>query len=213
MASWSTRNWTLVSFPMKTKWSPPSARGCDRAVTIQGTGTASGTHRHWKTSRLQSRRILFFASMRHYARERNSLVRVSTLIRSPSLMYSGTCTTNPVSSVAGLVRPVAEFPLIPGSHCVMVNSTATVTGETVRFTAQAVDSVDQAGLSVLPYRHGGVPVGARPGVDRGAGPDAVFGLVVGPEILFVLDHHAHHHQLRATIGRRSCQLGSCQLSA
>ena len=43
-----------------------------------------------------------------HARERNWPVRVSTLIFSPWLRYSGTCTTRPVSSVAGLVRAVAE---------------------------------------------------------------------------------------------------------
>src|SRR5574340_1264203 len=47
-------------------------------------------------------------------------VRVSTLIDSPSLRYSGTCTISPVSSVAGLVRAVAEAPLIAGSHCTIL---------------------------------------------------------------------------------------------
>lgn len=40
---------------------------------------------------------------------------VSTLIRSPSLMNSGTFTMAPVSTVAGLVALVAVLPLTPGS--------------------------------------------------------------------------------------------------
>src|SRR5829696_388079 len=46
---------------------------------------------------------------------RYSLERVSTLTWSPTLTKSGTCTTTPVSRVAGLVPPVAVSPLRPGS--------------------------------------------------------------------------------------------------
>src|ERR1700728_3974826 len=42
-------------------------------------------------------------------------VEVSTLIHSPSLMKSGTLTTAPEVSVAGLVAPLAVSPLMPGS--------------------------------------------------------------------------------------------------
>ncbi len=63
------------------------------------------------------------ATGRRQARDRNSPVRVSTLILSPGLMYSGTCTTRPVSSVAGLVRAVAELPRTAGSHSVIANVT------------------------------------------------------------------------------------------
>ena len=59
------------------------------------------------------------------ARDRNSPVRVSTLMRTPCSRYSGTCTTKPVSKVAGLVRPVAELPRVAGSQCVTASSTAT----------------------------------------------------------------------------------------
>ena len=58
------------------------------------------------------------------ARDRNSPVRVSTLMRTPCSRYSGTCTTKPVSKVAGLVRPVAELPRVAGSQCVTASSTA-----------------------------------------------------------------------------------------
>ena len=50
-------------------------------------------------------------------------MRVSTLMRSPSLMYSGTCTVKPVSITAGLLREVAELPRIEGSHWAMFSST------------------------------------------------------------------------------------------
>ena len=50
--------------------------------------------------------------MLFYARATNGPVRVSMRIRSPSLRYSGTWTMRPVSSVAGLVREVAELPLM-----------------------------------------------------------------------------------------------------
>src|SRR5262245_34204539 len=48
-------------------------------------------------------------------RPRYSPLRVSTLITSPSLRKSGTCTTAPVSSVAGLEPPDAVSPRMPGS--------------------------------------------------------------------------------------------------
>src|SRR5579883_399832 len=48
-------------------------------------------------------------------RSRYSPERVSTRTLSPSFRKSGTCTTAPVSSVAGLVPPVAVSPRIPGS--------------------------------------------------------------------------------------------------
>ncbi len=42
---------------------------------------------------------------------------------SPSLMKIGTCTTRPVSNVAGFVTLEAVSPLIPGSVSVTCNST------------------------------------------------------------------------------------------
>ena len=41
--------------------------------------------------------------------------RVSTLRRSPTLTNSGTCSTSPVSSVAGLRAPDTRSPWMPGS--------------------------------------------------------------------------------------------------
>ena len=62
-------------------------------------------------------RIVIGAGSVAHARDRYSPVRVSTLMTSPWERYSGTCTTRPVCSVAGLLRAVAEAPLMPGSHC------------------------------------------------------------------------------------------------
>src|SRR5919202_1309188 len=52
--------------------------------------------------------------------------RVSTRILSPVLTNNGTWMTLPVSSVAGLVPPVAVSPLKPGS--VLVTSSTTLSG-------------------------------------------------------------------------------------
>jgi hypothetical protein len=49
--------------------------------------------------------------------------RVSTLIRSPWFTNSGTWTTRPVSSVAGLRAPETRSPCRPGSVSVTVSST------------------------------------------------------------------------------------------
>src|SRR5581483_492136 len=57
-------------------------------------------------------------------RVRYSPVRVSTLIRSPGLTNSGTCTVMPVSNVAGLRAPATRSPWIPGSVSVIDSSTA-----------------------------------------------------------------------------------------
>ena len=51
-------------------------------------------------------------------------MRVSTLIFSPGSTNSGTCTTSPVSSVAGLRAPDTRSPCTPGSVSVTVSSTA-----------------------------------------------------------------------------------------
>src|SRR5262249_40144431 len=48
---------------------------------------------------------------------------VSTFTHSPSLTNSGTLTTAPVDSVAGLVAPLAVSPLIPGSLATICNTT------------------------------------------------------------------------------------------
>src|SRR5437867_3367112 len=56
-------------------------------------------------------------------RPRYSPVRVSTFTTSPSLRNSGTCTTAPVSSVAGLVPPCAVSPRTPGSVRATASST------------------------------------------------------------------------------------------
>ena len=45
------------------------------------------------------------------------------MIISPCSTKSGTCTTAPVSSVAGFVAPVAVFPLTPGSDSVIRSTT------------------------------------------------------------------------------------------
>ena len=50
-------------------------------------------------------------------------MRVSTLTRSPGFTNSGTCTTMPVSSVAGLRAPDTRSPWMPGSVSVIVSST------------------------------------------------------------------------------------------
>ena len=60
-----------------------------------------------------------------HARERNSPLRVSTLISSPWARYSGTCTTRPVWSVAGLVREVAEAAFSPDRTATTLSTTAT----------------------------------------------------------------------------------------
>ena len=52
---------------------------------------------------------------RGQARARYSPERVSTLIFSPGSTNSGTCTTRPVSSVAGLRAPDTRSPCTPGS--------------------------------------------------------------------------------------------------
>src|SRR4030095_816003 len=57
-----------------------------------------------------------------YALVRYSALRVSTLIRSPGLTNSGTCTTSPVSSVAGLRAPDTRSPWMPGSVSDTVSS-------------------------------------------------------------------------------------------
>src|SRR6267154_3372040 len=58
-----------------------------------------------------------------YARERYAPSAVSTRIFSPSLMNGGTCTTKPVSVLAGLVTLDAVADFNPGSVCTTVNST------------------------------------------------------------------------------------------
>src|SRR5919107_1250260 len=69
---------------------------------------------------------------------RYSLDRVSTLTRSPTLMKSGTCTTTPVSRVAGLVPPVAVSPLSPGS--VSETSRSTCAGGSTLTTSPSAES-------------------------------------------------------------------------
>src|SRR5262245_22776122 len=56
-------------------------------------------------------------------RPRYSPVRVSTFTTSPSLRNSGTCTTEPVSRVAGFVPPCAVSPRTPGSVLTIASST------------------------------------------------------------------------------------------
>src|SRR5207253_10397674 len=66
-------------------------------------------------------------------RPRYSPLRVSTFTTSPSLRKSGTCTTAPVSGVAGLLPPCAVSPRTPGSVFAIESSTkfgsSTVAGE------------------------------------------------------------------------------------
>src|SRR3954462_7123190 len=58
-----------------------------------------------------------------YALERYAPSAVSTRILSPSLMNGGTCTTRPVSVLAGLVTLDAVALLMPGSVSSTVRST------------------------------------------------------------------------------------------
>jgi len=76
-----------------------------------------------RSAALLSRRS-FWPEVQRYARDKYAPVRVSTLINSPSLRYSGTWTTKPVSSFAGLLRPVAELPRTPGLHSTIRSTTA-----------------------------------------------------------------------------------------
>src|SRR5829696_2564122 len=69
---------------------------------------------------------------------RYSLERVSTRTRSPTLTKSGTCTTTPVSSVAGLLPPVAVSPLRPGS--VSATSRSTCAGGSTLTTSPSAES-------------------------------------------------------------------------
>ena len=62
--------------------------------------------------------ILLAAALR--PGERYSPERVSTFTRSPTFTNSGTCTTSPVSSVAGLRAPETRSPWMPGSVSVTV---------------------------------------------------------------------------------------------
>src|SRR5262245_52688804 len=59
----------------------------------------------------------------HYARERYAPSAVSTRIFSPSFTKGGTCTTSPVSSLAGLVTLEAVALFKPGSVSITVIST------------------------------------------------------------------------------------------
>ena len=59
----------------------------------------------------------------YYARETYLPSPVLMISISPSLMKIGTCTTRPVSNVAGFVTLEAVSPLIPGSVSVTCNST------------------------------------------------------------------------------------------
>lgn len=79
----------------------------------------------WKRSfaRSSRRRDSRLSSAYPLARAMYSPVRVSTRIVSPSLMNSGTRTTAPVSSLAGLAPPVAVSPRNPGSVSTIFNST------------------------------------------------------------------------------------------
>ena len=64
-----------------------------------------------------------FISWGRHTRVRYLSSRRSTRITWPSSMKSGTCTVAPVSSVAGLVAPVAVSPRTPGSVRVTASST------------------------------------------------------------------------------------------
>src|SRR5207247_1137639 len=59
----------------------------------------------------------------YFSRVRYSPVRVSTFTRSPSPTKRGTCTTTPVSSVAGLRAPLARSPFTPGSVWATLSTT------------------------------------------------------------------------------------------
>src|SRR3954449_11621367 len=63
------------------------------------------------------------------ARSMYFLSDLSTRMTSPRSMNTGTCTTKPVSNVAGLVVRVAVAPLMPGS--VSTTSRSTVIGRSM----------------------------------------------------------------------------------
>ena len=71
-----------------------------------------------------------------YARPTNLPPRVSTLMRSPWLRYSGTWTTAPVSMVAGLVPPWTVSHLKPGS-VYTISDSMNMGGWTPRSSASA----------------------------------------------------------------------------
>src|SRR5215211_1692682 len=75
---------------------------------------------------------------------RYSLERVSTRTLSSALIKSGTCTTTPVSRVAGLEPPVAVSPLRPGS--VSDTPRSTCAGGSTLTTSPSADST----VTVLP---------------------------------------------------------------
>ena len=74
----------------------------------------------------------------HPARPRYSPVRVSTRTVTPWSRCSGTWTTAPVDSVAGLVRPVAELPRTPGA--VSTIGSSTVSGSSIAITSSSTTS-------------------------------------------------------------------------
>src|SRR4029453_2346518 len=76
---------------------------------------------HGGARRAPRRRLALALGARHRGypaaatRPRYSPLRVSTFTTSPSLRKSGTCTTAPVSKVAGLLPPCAVSPRTPRS--------------------------------------------------------------------------------------------------
>jgi hypothetical protein len=76
--------------------------------------------------------LLPFQKLDVAALDRYWSVLVSTLTFSPALTKRGTCTTAPVSSVAGLDPPLTVLPFTPGS--VEVTSSSTVVGGSTEMT-------------------------------------------------------------------------------
>ena len=85
-----------------------------RIVALQVVGEHCGQRTVEQVRLIQHVQCVFACLVacgrRHYTREEYSPERVSTLTRSPTLMNSGTCTTAPVSIVAGLVAPETRSP-------------------------------------------------------------------------------------------------------
>src|SRR5205085_5160801 len=96
-----------------------------RRVAEELHGVAAGEIRRIEREQCgATRRAPARAAVRaHFTRSMYSPLRVSTFRRSPSPTKSGTWTTRPVSSVAGLSAPLTRSPFTPGSVAATVRAT------------------------------------------------------------------------------------------
>ena len=90
------------------------------AASIAPTGSCPRISAAYRMSSARLRALVRAAigsadGVQDFTRPRYDESRVSTLTFSPCVMNSGTWISWPVSSVAGLVRPVALSPATPGS--------------------------------------------------------------------------------------------------